>query len=82
MKNIKHEKISFSKLIKITEGMSGAHLKEIVMMAYIEGLEENNYDENFKQKNKLLFKKAEQIKENRSKYKFHAEEEGRYEMHN
>lgn len=82
LKSINHEKISFSKLIKITEGMSGAHLKEIVMMAYMEGLEENNYDENFKLKNKLLFKKAEQMKENRSKYKFHAEEEERYEMHN
>jgi len=81
LKNISHEKIDFSKLTKICDGMSGAHLKEIVMMAYMEGLEENDYNENFTLKNSLLFKKAEKMKENRAKYLFHEEKESSYDMH-
>lgn len=82
LRTIKHGKIDFKKLVQICDGMSGAHLKEIVMLSYMEGLEKNDYKEDFKLSGSLILEKAEKMKENREKYQFFKEDKEDYEsMH-
>ena len=48
--------------------MTGAHLKEMVMMAYMNALEASNYKKNTKISQKNLVKSMKAIIANREKY--------------
>jgi len=63
-----HQDIDFKPLIKQTEGMTGAHLKEMVMTAYMNALEASNYKKNTKIKQADLIKSMKAIITNRAKY--------------
>ena len=75
LRNIKYDKIDFKNLIKETEGMTGAYLKEIVILAYMEGLENNDYNDDFILDGSILIEKAKMIAETRSKHKFYVKDE-------
>jgi len=75
LRNIKYDKIDFKNLIKETEGMTGAYLKEIVILAYMEGLENNDYNDDFILDGSVLIEKAKMISETRSKHKFYVKDE-------
>ena len=68
---IKKGKLDYEKLATVTEGMTGAHLKEIVMLAYSRELEEKNYENGVKIGNKQLMEAAELLAKNREKYLYH-----------
>lgn len=63
-----HQKIDFKALVKDTKGMTGAHLKEMVMMAYMNALEASNYDKKTKITYSHLEKSMKTIVANRAKY--------------
>ena len=71
LRNIKYDKIDFKKLVKETEGMTGAYLKEIVMLSYMEGLETNDYSDKFTLNGSILIDKAKKISETRSKNNYY-----------
>ena len=60
--------MDFTPLIKDTKGMTGAHLKEMVMMAYMESLEASGYKKNTKITQANLEKSMKAIVSNRVKY--------------
>jgi cell division protease FtsH len=63
-----HQKIDFKALVKDTKGMTGAHLKEMVMMAYMNALEASNYNKKTKITYSHLEKSMKTIVANRAKY--------------
>ena len=63
-----HQKINVKALLKDTKGMTGAHLKEMVMMAYMDALSQSNYKKNTKITQDNLVKSMKAIVENRAKY--------------
>jgi AAA+ superfamily predicted ATPase len=68
LSNFNHQKIDLKPLIKDTEGMTGAHLKEIIMMAYMDALESSGYKKNTKISSKNLQDSMTIISANRAKY--------------
>ena len=68
LSSFNHQNIDLAPLIKDTEGMTGAHLKEMVMMAYMDCLEASNYKKNTKIKQKNLEDSLKVISTNRAKY--------------
>jgi AAA+ superfamily predicted ATPase len=68
LSNFNHQNIELKTLIKDTEGMTGAHLKEMVMMAYMECLEASGYKKNTKIKQQNLEDSLKIIKTNRAKW--------------
>lgn len=70
-----HQKIDLDPLIKESEGMTGAHLKELVMAAYMESLEESGYEKNTKITQKDLTESLKVIKSNREKYNHYKSKE-------
>tara|TARA_R110000824_G_scaffold177134_1_gene356403 strand:- start:581 stop:1960 length:1380 start_codon:yes stop_codon:yes gene_type:complete len=63
-------KINYDKLSNLTEGMTGAHLKEIVMLSYTQALEDANYDKNTKVSYIGLLAATESLISNREKYQY------------
>ena len=55
-------------LVKDTDGMTGAHLKEMVMMAYMDALESSDYAKNTKITVSHLEDSMKVIAANRAKY--------------
>ena len=51
--------------------MTGAYLKEIVMLSYMEGLETNDYSDKFTLNGSILIDKAKKISETRSKNNYY-----------
>jgi len=68
LSSFNHQNIDLAPLVKDTEGMTGAHLKEMVMMAYMDCLEASNYKKNTKIKQKNLEDSLKVISTNRAKY--------------
>ena len=68
LSSFNHQKIDLKPLIKDTEGMTGAHLKEMVMMAYMDCLEASNYKKNTKITQKHLEASRKILSTNRAKY--------------
>ena len=68
LSNFNHQKIDLKPLIKDTDGMTGAHLKEIVMVAYMDALETSGYKKNTKISSKNLHDSMVVISANRAKY--------------
>jgi AAA+ superfamily predicted ATPase len=68
LSSFNHQKIDLKPLVKDTEGMTGAHLKEMVMMAYMDCLEASNYKKNTKITQKHLEASRKIISTNRAKY--------------
>jgi len=71
LRDIKHDKIDFKSLINITDGMAGAHLKEIVMLSYMVALEDNEYKNDVTLSGKLILDRAKYVAEKRQQYNFH-----------
>ena len=71
LQSVKHGKVKVGDLIRDTEGMTGAHLKEMVMMAYMDALEHTNYDKQTKITQKHLVGAMKTISRNRAKYAFY-----------
>jgi cell division protease FtsH len=63
-----HQKIDLKPLIKDTEGMTGAHLKEMVMVAYMDSLEASGYKKTTKITQNNLEIALKTIATNRAKY--------------
>tara|TARA_B100000029_G_scaffold335161_1_gene327286 strand:+ start:402 stop:1754 length:1353 start_codon:yes stop_codon:yes gene_type:complete len=63
-----HQKINLEPLVKQTEGMTGAHLKEMVMVAYMDCLEASNYKKNTKITQQHLESSLKGIVDSRAKY--------------
>jgi|TARA_R110000824_G_scaffold67509_2_gene174903 cell division protease FtsH len=63
-----HKNIDLKPLVKSTKGMTGAHLKEMVMMAYMESLEASGYKKTTKITQKNLEQSMNSITTNRAKY--------------
>jgi AAA+ superfamily predicted ATPase len=63
-----HKNIDLKPLVKATDGMTGAHLKEMVMMAYMDSLEASGYKKTTKIKQKHLEQSMKSITTNRAKY--------------
>jgi len=63
-----HQKIDLKPLIKDAQGMTGAHLKEVVMVAYMESLEASGYKKTTKITQKNLQSALKIISSNRAKY--------------
>jgi len=70
-----YQNIDFSGLIKDTKGMTGAHLKEMVMTAYMNALEASNYKKKTKIKQEHLEKSMKVIVANRAKYNHYKAED-------
>ena len=70
-----HDNVDFKALIKDTKGMTGAHLKEMVTMAYMDALEASNYKKNTKISQDNLVKSMKAIIENRAKYHHYKNED-------
>ena len=68
LSHFNHKNIEFKPLIKDTKGMTGAHLKEMVMMAYMESLEASGYKKNTKITQDNLEKSMKTIVTNRVKF--------------
>ena len=68
-------KIDYAKLSNLTEGMTGAHLKEIVMLSYTHALEGANYDKNTKVSYKGLLLATQLLISNREKYHYQPSKE-------
>jgi len=68
LSHFSHKDMDFKPLIKDTKGMTGAHLKEMVMMAYMESLEASGYKKNTKITQTNLEKSMKSIVSNRVKY--------------
>ncbi len=68
LSSFKHQKIDLKPLIKDTEGMTGAHLKEMVMVAYMDCLEASGYKKATKISQKHLESSLKSISSNRAKY--------------
>ncbi len=68
LSSFNHQNIDLAPLVKDTKGMTGAHLKEMVMMAYMDCLEASNYKKNTKIKQKNLEDSLKVISTNRAKY--------------
>ena len=68
-------KIDYTKLVNLTDGMTGAHLKEIVMLSYTQALEDANYDKNTKISYKGLLAASQTLITNREKYLYQAKRE-------
>ena len=68
LSHFNHKNIDFKPLIKDTKGMTGAHLKEMVMMAYMESLEASDYKKNTKITQNNLEKSMKTIVSNRVKF--------------
>jgi len=71
LQSVKHGKVKASDLSRDTEGMTGAHLKEMVMMAYMDALEESNYNTKTEITQKHLVSAIKTIVTNRAKYAFY-----------
>ena len=71
LQTVKHGKVRASDLIRDTEGMTGAHLKEMVMMAYMDALEDSNYNNKTEITQKHLVSAMKTIATNRAKYSFY-----------
>ena len=69
-----HDNVDFKALIKDTKGMTGAHLKEMVMMAYMDSLEASGYKKTTKITQKHLEQSMKTITENRAKYNHYKKE--------
>ena len=63
-----HQKIDLKPLVKDAQGMTGAHLKEVVMVAYMESLEASGYKKTTKITQKNLQSALKIISSNRAKY--------------
>ncbi len=63
-----HQKIELKPLIKDTKGMTGAHLKEMVMVAYMDALEASDYKKTTKITQNNLECALKTIASNRAKY--------------
>jgi AAA+ superfamily predicted ATPase len=63
-----HQKIDLEPLVKDSEGMTGAHLKEMVMVAYMDSLEASGYKKTTKITQTQLGEALKVIKSNRAKY--------------
>tara|TARA_R110000824_G_scaffold126381_3_gene285923 strand:+ start:406 stop:1785 length:1380 start_codon:yes stop_codon:yes gene_type:complete len=75
-------KIDYNKLAKLTDGMTGAHLKEIVMLSYTQALEDANYNKNTKVSYKGLLAASLTVISNREAYHYQASKESDiYAMH-
>ncbi len=70
-----HDNVDFKALIKDTKGMTGAHLKEMVTMAYMDALEASNYKKTTKISQDNLVKSMKAIIENRAKYHHYKNED-------
>jgi len=68
-------KFDFNKLGTLTEGMTGAHLKEIVMIAYTHALEDANYDKKTKVSYKGLLSASQTLISNREKHQYQMSKE-------
>ena len=68
LSNFSHQKIDLKPLIKDTDGMTGAHLKEMVMVAYMDALETSGYKKDTKISSKNLQDSMSIISANREKY--------------
>ena len=68
LSHFSHKNMDFKPLIRDTKGMTGAHLKEMVMMAYMESLEASGYKKNTKITQANLEKSMKSIVSNRVKY--------------
>jgi len=68
LSSFNHQNIDFKPLVKDTEGMTGAHLKEMVMVAYMDCLEASNYKKTTKITQKNLEGALKGISTNRAKY--------------
>tara|TARA_B100000902_G_C27234201_1_gene876489 strand:- start:733 stop:1344 length:612 start_codon:yes stop_codon:yes gene_type:complete len=69
-----HKNIDLKPLVKATKGMTGAHLKEMVMMAYMESLEASGYKKTTKITQKHLEQSMGVITQNRAKYNHYKKE--------
>ena len=69
-----HKNIDLKPLVKATDGMTGAHLKEMVMMAYMDSLEASGYKKTTKITQKHLEQSMKAITENRAKYNHYKKE--------
>jgi len=76
LRDIKHEKINFKKLLSLTDGMAGAHLKEIVMLSYMVSLEKNNYKNNVTLEGDLIIDRAKYVADKRKQYHFYDKDVG------
>ena len=70
-----HQDIDVKALLKDTQGMTGAHLKEMVMMAYMDALSQSNYKKNTKITQDNLVKSMKAIVESRAKYNHYKKED-------
>ena len=70
-----HQGIEVKSLIKDTKGMTGAHLKEMVMTAYMNALEASNYKKKTKITQEHLVKSMKTIVANRAKYKHYIDQD-------
>ena len=68
LSNFNHKKIDLEPLIKDTEGLTGAHLKEMVMMAYMDALETSDYKKTTKITQTQLSEALKVLTSNRAKY--------------
>ena len=68
-------KIDYDKLSNLTEGMTGAHLKEIVMMSYTQALEDADYDKNTKVSYNGLLGATKTLISNREQYQYQPSKE-------
>jgi AAA+ superfamily predicted ATPase len=68
-------KIDYNKLATLTDGMTGAHLKEIVMLSYTQALEDADYCKNTKVSYKGLLAASQTLISNREKYQYQVKKE-------
>jgi|TARA_R110001606_G_scaffold26817_1_gene86493 AAA+ superfamily predicted ATPase len=68
LSSFNHQKMDLKPLVKDTDGMTGAHLKEMVMMAYMDALESSDYAKNTKITVSHLEDSMKVIAANRAKY--------------
>jgi len=76
LSSFNHKNIDLKPLVKATNGMTGAHLKEMVMMAYMDSLEASGYKKTTKITQKHLEQSMKTITENRAKYNHYKKESG------
>jgi len=75
LSSFNHQKIDLKPLIKDSDGMTGAHLKEMVMVAYMDGLEDSGYKKTTKITQKNLQGALKTIATNRAKYNLYKPKE-------
>lgn len=82
LENIKdNKKIDYNNLANLTDGMTGAHLKEIVMLSYTQALEDADYKKSTKVSYKGLLAATNSLISNREKYEYCQSKETISAMH-